>query len=260
MTQNFEYSDAIRAWCQLLWGEGFLSPGGEGNVANLVQGLEIRGKRVLEIGSGLGGGACLLARTYGASVLGLDIAQAHIEISERRAETLGLESQTEFRLVEPGPLRLPDSSFDFVISSGLFTEVENKSDVLKEIFRVLKPGGVFSCYDWMKCEGEYSEKMLYYFELEGLIFALETPERSRELLHEAGFRSVSIEDRSDWYRREVREEYRKMTSELYPQLVECTSKPEAEHVLETWRTLISLCEKGEMLQVYSRGQKPTLRE
>jgi hypothetical protein len=47
-----EYHDAMIAMLELIWGAGFMAPGGEGNVANLVKGLEVRDKRVLDIGCG----------------------------------------------------------------------------------------------------------------------------------------------------------------------------------------------------------------
>ena len=256
MPQDVEYSDSMRAMCELLWGEGYMAPGSEGNVAMLVRGLNLRGKRILDIGSGLGGPAFFLAETYDASVVGIDIEPRHIEISERRAQELGLEAQAEFVLVEPGPLKFPDESFDFVISSGGFTHIENKLKSMKETFRVLKPNGVVNFYDWMKCKGEFSDEMLYFFKLEGVTYALETPDRHTEWLREAGFADVSFDDRSDWYRREVQEEYRKITSELNPQMVELLGRADADHFVEIWRTMADLCGKGELLQVYSRGRKP----
>ena len=40
---------------ELIWGEGFMAPGGPAKVDDLVSGLDLQGKRVLDIGSGLGG-------------------------------------------------------------------------------------------------------------------------------------------------------------------------------------------------------------
>ena len=105
MTQDFEYNDAMRAMCELLWGEGYMAPGGDGNVANLIRGLDLRDKRILDIGSGLGGPAFFLAKTCGAFVVGIDIEPRQIELSKSRAKELGLDAQTEFLVVEPGPLK-----------------------------------------------------------------------------------------------------------------------------------------------------------
>ena len=54
MAHENEYGDAMVAMCELVWGEGFMAPGGEGNVAKMVEGIDLEGRRVLDIGCGLG--------------------------------------------------------------------------------------------------------------------------------------------------------------------------------------------------------------
>lgn len=69
MGHEIEYDEAMTTMLELIWGEGFMAPGGEGNVANLIDGLEVQNKRILDIGCGLGGPAFVLAKTYGATVV-----------------------------------------------------------------------------------------------------------------------------------------------------------------------------------------------
>ena len=135
-------------------------------------------------------------------MVGTDLEPQLIELAKQSAKKHGLEAKTEFQVVEAGPLGFPDDSFDFVVSSGAFTQISNKLEMFKEVLRVLKPGGVFSCYDWMKSEGDYSEDMHYWFKLEGLTYAMETPEHHDEVLREAGFVDVSVVERSEWYRKQ----------------------------------------------------------
>ncbi|MDH5567797.1 MAG: methyltransferase domain-containing protein [Myxococcales bacterium] len=256
MDNEREYHDAMIALLQLVWGDGFMAPGGEGNVANMVQGLDVRDKSLLDIGCGIGGPAFVLAKTYGARVVSIDIDAHLVGLAKRRCKELGLEDRIEFRVVEPGPLDFPDNAFDFVVSSGAFTQIENKLDVFKECLRVLKPGGVLTSYDWMKGEGEYSKDMLYWFKIEGLTYAMETPARHEEILRDAGFIDVEIEDRSSWYRQRVADEYEKMKADLYPRSVALIGREKADHFVENWRAMKVVCEKGEMLQVYFRARKP----
>ncbi len=256
MGHESEYDDALVTLLEIIWGEGYMAPGGEGNVANIAEGLDMRDKRVLDIGCGIGGPAFFLARTYGANVVGTDLEPQLIELAKQRAGKYGLEAKTEFQVVEAGPLGFPDESFDFVVSSGAFTQISNKLEMFKEVLRVLKPGGVFSCYDWMKCEGDYSEDMHYWFKLEGLTYALVTPEQYEEALREAGFADVSVVEKSDWYRTKVREEYELLRDELYPRAVELIGQQHADHRLENWRAMAVVCENGELRQTYSRGRKP----
>jgi len=256
MGHEDEYHDAMLAMLELIWGEGFMAPGGEGNVDNLVAGLELRGKRVLDVGSGLGGPAFVLAGKYGATVVGTDLERELVERARGRARELGLDGRIEFRVVEPGPLAFPDECFDVVLSSGAFTQVDDKPGMYAECLRVLRPGGVLTTYDWMKRPGEYSADMRYWFEMEGLTYAMETPERHEELLREAGFADIAVVDRSDWYRRRAQGEYAKMKSDLYPRMLEAMGRKDADHFVENWRAMTVVCARGEMLQVYCRALKP----
>ena len=84
-----------------------MAPGGDGNVANLVRGLDLRDKRILDIGSGLGGPAFFLAKTCGAFVVGIDIEPRQIELSKSRAKELGLDAQTKFLVVDASRFASP---------------------------------------------------------------------------------------------------------------------------------------------------------
>jgi len=250
-----EYDEPLMAAMKLVWGDGFMAPGGEGNVDKLVEGLELQGKNVLDIGCGLGRPACILAEKYGAYVVGIDLESHLVERSRQRAKQLGLSGQTKFRVVEPGPLDFADGSFDIIVSSGAFTQIHDKLSMYKECKRVLKPGGVLSCYDWMKSEGDYSQDMLYFFEVEGLTYAMETMERHQQLLLEAGFETVNLTDRSPWFRKKVKEELEQLKTVHYTEIVKLIGQQQAEHFIEDWRVTALVCEKQEMLQVYSRASK-----
>jgi phosphoethanolamine N-methyltransferase len=68
-----EYDDAMVTMLELIWGEGFLSPGGPEATLEIVRGLDLDGKSVLDIGCGIGGPAMVLVRERGCRVIGLDL-------------------------------------------------------------------------------------------------------------------------------------------------------------------------------------------
>ncbi|MCP4049008.1 MAG: methyltransferase domain-containing protein [Gammaproteobacteria bacterium] len=250
-----EYYDAMLDLLEWIWGEGYMAPGGEGNVDKLVAGLELRGKKVLDLGCGLGGPVFVLAKKYGAIVTGTDLESKLISRATTRAAELDLSDRTTFVTVEAGPMDFPDDHFDLVISSGAITQIDDKLGIFREINRILKPGGVISCYNWMKSAGEYSEDMLYWFKMEGLTYAMETPGRHGELLAEAGFRDIQLKDASDWYRREAQREHELLSGKGYSKVVNLIGRSEADHLIESWRAMVIVCDKGEMLQGYCRAVK-----
>jgi ubiquinone/menaquinone biosynthesis C-methylase UbiE len=260
VSEDPEYHDAMIDMLELIWGRDYMAPGGAGNVANLLSDLDVKGRRVLDVGCGLGGPAFEVVNEYGAEVVGFDIDGRLVEHAERRAQELGLSDRANFKVVEPGPFPFESESFDFVISSGAITQIEDKRGVLLECFRVLRPGGWLTCYDWMRCEHEegegYGSDMLYWFKMEGLTYALATPSRQRNLLEEVGFQGVGVEDRSPWYREEVKREFSRISGSLHSRLLELMSSRDVEHFVENWRAMVVVCEREEMLQVYSRGQRP----
>ncbi len=256
MEHQNEYDDSMVATLELIWGAGFMAPGGEGHVAKMVEGFELEGRPVLDIGCGLGGPACILAGEYGAHVVGTDLESPLIERARRRAASKGIGDRTRFEVVTPGPLSFEDDSFDLVMSSGGVTQTADKLGIFRECLRVLKPGGSFSGYDWMRSEGDYSDDMRYWLEMEGLTYAMETPRGQEKTLRQAGFEEVSVVDSSAWYRAQVRREYERLKTSDFPRLVERIGREAADHAVENWRAAVVVCEKQEMHQVYTRARAP----
>ena len=220
MTHEDEYDDNMITMLSLIWGEGYMAPGGPGNVARMLRGIDTQGKRILDIGCGVGGPAFEMARTFGAEVVGIDLEAPLIARAEEAAERHGLADQCTFQTVDIGPLAFADQSFDIVVTAGAITQTKDKRAIFKDCFRVLRPGGHLSCYDWTKSEGDYSDDMLHWFKVEGLTYALEMLDDYAEHFRRSGYVDITIEDASDWYRREARKEYKLIQEELYPRMVE----------------------------------------
>lgn len=255
-TPTGEYHDAMVAFLEWIWGRDYMAPGGEGNVDKLVEGLDLAGKRVLDIGCGIGGPAFALARKHGARVTGIDLEPQLIARATRRAAELGLSEQAEFVTVRLGPLPFPDRSFDVVFTSGALTQTEDKAGIVSECFRVLKPGGVLTCYDWLKHDGPVTDDLRYFIRMEGLTYNLISLAELARHLAEGGFEDVTTEDASAWYRREARREYEYMRGEGRPQAVALIGEAQAAHMIEDWRSMVVVCEKGELRQGYTRGRRP----
>ena len=256
VSQENEYHDNMVTMLELIWGEGYMAPGGAGSVAKMLRGLDTRGKRILDIGCGIGGPAFEMARTFGADVVGIDLEAPLIERATLAAERHGLSARCTFLTVEAGPLPFDDQSFDIVVTAGAITQTKDKVAIFNDCFRVLRPGGALSCYDWTRADGEYSADMLYWFKMEELTYALETLQDYSKNFHACGYVDVDIEDASDWYRRQANREYDLIRGDLYPRMVELLGRKSADHFVENWRAMVVVCDKGEMRQGYCRGRKP----
>lgn len=256
MAHEAEYHDNMVRLLELIWGEGYMAPGGPGNVAKLLQGTGANGKKILDIGCGLGGPALEMARSFGATVTGIDLEAPLIDRARADAAAAGLSDRCSFLTVEPGPLTFADQSFDIVVSSGAVTQTADKSSMFAEILRVLRPGGWFSCYEWMGDGSDHSEDMLYWIKLEELTYDFKTLEEYGELLISAGFAGVELTDATAWYREEARREYELIRGDLYPRMVELIGQQDADHFVEDWRAMVVVIDSGEMRQCYCRGQRP----
>src|SRR5262245_30893204 len=109
-----EYDDRMLTMLQLIWGEGYLSPGGPQAVREIVAGMDLDGLEVLDIGCGLGGLDQMLVSLGECRVTGLDVAKPLVARAQERIRAAGQDRQIQFRHYDPGPLPFADSSFDLV--------------------------------------------------------------------------------------------------------------------------------------------------
>lgn len=97
-----------------------------------------RGLKVLEIGCGLGTDGAQFAKA-GADYTGIDLTEASIELAKKRFELAGLKG--EFRVSDAENLDFADETFDVVYSHGVLHHTPDTAKAVREIHRILKPGG-----------------------------------------------------------------------------------------------------------------------
>lgn len=150
--------------------------------------------RVLEVGCGSGGCALFLARTTGCALTGIDINDSGIRNAGRLASQNGLQARTRFQKVD-GSRQLPfaANSFDAVICNDVMCHIPHRGKVLKEWFRVLRPGGRMLFTDAMVITGLISNSEIATRSSIGIYFFLPAGENER-LIRAAGFRLINSED------------------------------------------------------------------
>lgn len=165
---------------------------GCGNPTALAELAE--GEVVLDLGSGGGIDVLLSARRVGATgkAYGLDMTDDMLTLARANAAEAGVQN-VEFLKGQIEQIPLPDASVDVIISNCVINLSGDKRQVLREAFRVLKPGGRFAVSD-VVVRGEVPSAVRRSMELwVGCVAgALEEQEFTR-LLTEVGFTAVDIE-------------------------------------------------------------------
>ncbi len=238
----------------LVWGRGFIAPGGEGNVDRIVEGVDLQGIRVLELGSGAGGGTLVLASKYGASIVGLELEAPLVELSSQYALDAGLSDKIEFRCVEPGPLPVEDASFDVFYTSGVICHIEDRLSLFRDALRVLKPGGILLGYDWFPTA--LSDDINNWMKAAGLHLFPDTPQGYANWMREAGFENLSHSDASDWYRIRAAEELKGLTGPQFDKAAELTGEEIRDSIINEWRALNLVLQSGDLKTGYFRGHRP----
>ncbi|MEO8127527.1 MAG: arsenite methyltransferase, partial [Bryobacteraceae bacterium] len=152
------------------------------------------GETVLDLGSGGGIDVLLSAKRVGATgkAYGLDMTDEMLSLARENQKRSGIEN-VEFLKGEIENIPLPDNSVDVIISNCVINLSADKDKVLKEAFRVLKPGGRFAVSDVVtkgEMLPEIREQVLLWV---GCIAgALEDTDYTAKLKR-AGFQSIDIE-------------------------------------------------------------------
>lgn len=165
---------------------------GCGNPTALAQLRE--GEVVLDLGSGGGIDVLLSARRVGASgkAYGLDMTDEMLELARGNAAEAGV-TNVEFLKGNIEQIPLPDASVDVIISNCVINLSADKAQVLREAFRVLKPGGRFAVSD-VVVRGELPASMRRSMELwVGCVAGALEEQEFKRLLKQVGFAEVDIE-------------------------------------------------------------------
>ncbi len=252
-----DYDTTMLDMLQIIWGEGYLSPGGPQAVREIMEGIDLAGKRVLDIGCGLGGLDQVLVELGAQQVVAVDVATPLIGLGRKRIAAAGLIDRIDLQVVQPeAPLPFGDGAFDMVFTKDAWLHVIDKHALLREVFRVLKPGGGLAGGDWMKGPEPYSADMLYFIELEGIPYHPTTLAEYGVMLHETGFEQVRLEDINAWYRHLAKQELARLKDELFGLMTEKLGVAARDHFIEDWRMLTVVLDKGELRPGRMWARKP----
>ncbi|MFQ3622170.1 MAG: hypothetical protein SNJ73_01355 [Acetobacteraceae bacterium] len=125
-----------------LWGEGFLGPGGAGEVLLLAKPLGLNGSHsVLQLGAGLGGPARALALEWGAWVTGLEPDAELAALGAALSAKVKLEKKAEVLPLDPGRPAIRAGYFHHALSLETFWRLPDKATVASALVSGVKPQG-----------------------------------------------------------------------------------------------------------------------
>jgi sterol 24-C-methyltransferase len=107
------------------------------------------GQRVLDVGCGTGGPAREMVKFTGVNVVGLNNNDYQIERATHCAAKQKLSDKLSFVKGDFMQMKFADNSFDAVYAIEATAHAPSLEGIYSEIFRVLKPGGVFGVYEWL---------------------------------------------------------------------------------------------------------------
>ncbi len=169
------------------------------------------GDTVLDIGSGSGTDVLIAARRVGPAgeVIGLDMTEAMRQKLTANARAVGAD-QVRVVAGNAEDIPLPDASVDVVTSNGVLNLVPDKEEAVREIFRVLRPGGRVQIADIVvSTEPSAACRSKPQLWAECIVGAT-TEEEYLDYFRSAGFTGVEVLSHLDYFSRSASEETRRV--------------------------------------------------
>jgi hypothetical protein len=198
--------DEVKACCAaaysrdavaLVLGESY-HPGGLALTRRLADALKLRaGDRVVDVASGPGATARLLAVEYGVTVDGIDLGADSVRRASAAAADAGLSGQVRFRLGDAERLPLPDETADAVVCECALCTFPGKEEAVAEFARVLRPGGRVGLTDVTLAVGRLPGELTTLAAWVACIAGARPARGYADLIESAGLRVIRAERHDD---------------------------------------------------------------
>ena len=168
--------------------------------------LQLRpGHVVADLGCGHGGPGLWAAQQPGATLIGIDLSPAGIELARHRAAQLGVDRHARFQVGDLAATGLPDASCDAVMSLDVLPFVPDKAAAAREVARILRPGGRFAFTTWERLgrpagDDPQRRALAGTFHAHPLLESAETD--YRQLISQAGLSIETYREPPGWRRQQ----------------------------------------------------------
>jgi ubiquinone/menaquinone biosynthesis C-methylase UbiE len=196
-----------------------------------------KGMVVADLCSALGAPARHIAQKYGVTVKGVDATKTMLTKAIERTKKAGLDKFIEYYEGNVMDLPFKSGTIDVVWGQEAWCYVTDKERLLREAYRVLKPGGKIGFTDWI-ITGNISPK-----ELEPLYDSMSFPYMEsfkgyQDMLKKAGFKNVEAVDNTEAFAKHFDQYFETVTVKMKPDILKGFG-PElysfAENLVTIWR-------------------------
>ena len=187
----------------------------------------------------------------------IDVEDTVLNHARELVAKAGLEDRVGLVKVAPGPLAFPPETFDVVFSKDSIVHIPDKHALMREVFRVLKPGGRFIASDWLiGHDGAPSAQMAEYIKSEGLDFGMASPGRYKDAMDAAGFLEAKTTSRNAWYREVARTELDRLRGPVGQAAAKIVGADFVAENCGIWERMIPVLDAGEHCPTHLRAVKP----
>lgn len=196
--ENNQYSDeGIKAY-EFIFGEDYISSGGIVATTKILSDIYLEpNSKVLDIGSGLGGGCKYINEKYDAHVYGVDICEKMIAIAKLRNKD---KSKIEFEAMDILKKDFPECTFDMIYSRDaiLHLPYADKKKLFEKCYKWLKPNGILLITDYCadKIENWDEEFKAYINKRKYTLIPIQD---YGDLIKSCNFQNVQAKDISDYW-------------------------------------------------------------
>ncbi len=176
----------------------------------LIERLSLtKGQTVLDIGSGIGGPARLIAQETGAQVTGIDLTPEFVEVASALSARTGMAEATTFKVASALDLPFEDGAFDAAYTHNVAMSIPDKAKFYGEAARVIKPSGIFVSIDVAEGPGGEVIFPVPWAETPEISHLI-SPSATREILESSGFDVLEETDETEAHRAFAEEQRAKM--------------------------------------------------
>lgn len=193
------------------------------------------GDKVLDISCGYGGTLRMLAQ-MGCEVHGRDIAEQEVALAREANVAAGLGDQIDVQVGDFHQIDSPDNAWDAVICQESIIHSPDRPTVFAEVFRVLRPGGVFAISDILTAQGADTARVEAAFARLGAQVGATVRDYAR-MAEQAGFEVRLVDERPN----DIRTHYDKLAAALAGPVEGLTPEAKARisASIENWRKALA---------------------